>query len=31
MKSTAIETLFGRQFYTDEIHNIGSKDAAMQM
>ena len=31
MKSTAIEVLFSRQFFTDEIHNIGSKDASMQM
>lgn len=31
LKSTAIEALFGRQFFTDEIHHIGSKDASMQM
>jgi len=30
-KSTAVEALFSRQFFTDEIHNIGSKDASMQM
>lgn len=30
-KSTAIEVLFGKKFFTDEIHQIGSKDASMQM
>lgn len=31
MKSTAIERLFGSDYFTDEISAIGSKDAAMQL
>lgn len=31
MKSTAVEILFSHKFFTDEIHNLGSKDASMQM
>lgn len=31
MKSTAIEKLFGSDYFTDEISAIGSKDAAMQL
>ena len=30
-KSSAISTLFSKEWYTDEIHAIGSKDAAMQL
>ena len=31
LKSTAIETLFGAEFFSDELADIGSKDAALQM
>ena len=30
-KSTAIQTLFGSRFFTDDIDDFGSKDAAMQL
>jgi predicted P-loop ATPase len=30
-KSTAIETLFGRNWFTDELGDLGSKDAAQQI
>lgn len=30
-KSSAISVLFGADWFTDEIHSIGSKDAAMQL
>jgi predicted P-loop ATPase len=31
LKSSCLETLFGRQYFTDEISDFGSKDAAMQL
>ena len=31
MKSSALRDLFGREFFTDELSDIGSKDAMMEM
>lgn len=31
LKSSCLESLFGREYFTDEISDFGSKDAAMQL
>jgi predicted P-loop ATPase len=31
LKSSSLETLFGHEYFTDEISDFGSKDAAMQL